>query len=155
MPLSDAALSDLVTLFLVVFVLIGLHPALKRTASKLKRMLDDAADRQKLTPGITNLHMSIFNGSSSMRTMNDYEIFVMRRLAQARGKSLSRRQINETLLFGDAVLDKAMQSLMDRGMMRISISRFPGMRFGLTEAGRRYALEQGYIVELRQKEGRF
>jgi hypothetical protein len=85
--------------------------------------------------------------------LNDIEIIVLRRIAQAGRKSLSRKQINESLLFGDEVLSKTLKSLYRRGYLNLRMSKFMGPRFILSDTGRRYALEQGYIVQLREHKG--
>jgi len=66
---------------------------------------------------------------------------------------MSRKQINESLLFGDAVLTRTFKSLYRRGYLNLRISKFMVKRFILSESGRRYAVEQGYIVQLRESKG--
>jgi len=154
MPLSDIPLSSLVAIFLAVFVVIGIHPALKRTALRLRKLL--AAKTRSGTPFaplLDDAHAGIFSDHPNNEPMNDFEIIVLRRIAMADGKALSRSQVNEPLLFGDAVLDRTLWSLYRRRMISLRVSKLLGQRFILTEAGRRYAQEQGYIVQIRHRKG--
>jgi hypothetical protein len=152
MPLSDIPLSSWVAIFLAIFVLIGIQPAIKRTAIKLRKLLEDKARSSKPSvPALDDAHAEIFTDFPSSEPMNDFEIIVLRRIALARGKALSRKQVNEPLLFGDAVLGRTLKSLFRRRMISMRISKFLGQRFFLSEAGRRYALEQGYIVQIQDR----
>ena len=154
MPLSDIPLSVQVVLFLTVFVLIGIHPAIKRGMAKVRKLLDQATKTGKpFTPLLDDAHTEIFSAYPTSEQLNDFEIMVLRRIAQAGGRALSRKQVNEPLLFGDAVLLKTLKSLHRRRMISVRISRFLGQRFVLNEAGRRYAQEQGYIVQVHERKG--
>ena len=66
---------------------------------------------------------------------------------------MSRKQISEALLFGDAVLTRTLQSLYRRGYLNLRISKFMGKRFILSESRLRYAMEQGYVVSIRERKG--
>ena len=154
MPLSDTPLSVQVALFLVVFVLIGIHPAIKRATAKIRKLLDEAAKSgEPFASLLEDAHAEIFSDYPTSKPLNDFEIIVLRRIAQAGGKALSRKQVNEPLLFGDAVLTKTLKSLYRRQMISVRISRFLGQSFVLNEVGRRYALEQGYIVQVHERKG--
>jgi len=152
MPLSEIPLATLVALFLAIFVLIGVQPAIKRTAARLRKLLEAANPaRDILAPSRTEAHAGIFVDQPSAESLNDFEIIVLRRIAQAGGKSLSRKQVNEPLLLGDAVLTRTLRSLLRRRLIALRVSTFMGQRFILSAAGRRYAEEQGYIVHLQER----
>ena len=154
MPLSEIPLSILVALFLVFFVLIGIHPAIKRAASKIRKLLDEAAKSgEPFAPLHEDAHAEIFSDYPTSEPLNDFEIIVLRRIAQAGGKALSRKQVNEPLLFGDAVLTMTLRSLYRRRMLSVRVSNFLGQSFVLNESGRGYALEQGYIVQVHERKG--
>ena len=85
--------------------------------------------------------------------MNDFEIIVIRRIAQAGGKTLSRKQLNAPLLLGTAVLHKTLKSLHRRELIHVRISTLLGQRFTLSETGRRYAIEQGYVINIHERKG--
>ena len=154
MPLSDIPLDAQVILFLFIFVLIGIYPFIKKSMAQLRKLMDAADKPQKMFSSlIKDVHQEVFAEQLTSGPLNDFEIIVLRRIAQAGGKSMSRKQINEALLFGDAVLTRTLQSLYRRGYLNLRISKFMGKRFILSESGRRYAMEQGYIVSLRERKG--
>jgi hypothetical protein len=152
MPLSDMPMRLLVILFLAVFVLIGINPAIKKAAVALRKLLHSAAQRKELIgTRREDVHAEMFAESRSSRQLNDFEIIVIRRLAQAGGKPLSRKQLNAPLLLGTTVLHKTLKSLHRRELVHVSISTLLGQRFTLSEAGRRYAIEQGYIINMHER----
>lgn len=154
MPLSDMPMRLLVILFLAVFVLIGINPAIQKAAVSLRKLLRSAAQRKELIgTRLDDLHAEVFAESRSSRQLNDFEIIVIRRLAQAGGKALSRKQLNAPLLLGTAVLQKTLKSLHRRELIHVRISTLLGPKFTLSETGRRYAIEQGYIIHIREPKG--
>ena len=155
MPLSDMPMRLLVILFLAVFVLIGINPAIQKAAVNLRKLLRSAAQRKEpIGTRLDDVHAEIFAESRSSRQLNDFEIIVIRRLAQAGGKALSRKQLNAPLLLGAAVLHKTLKSLHRRELIHVRISTLLGQKFSLSETGRRYAIEQGYVINIHErKEG--
>ena len=154
MPLSDMPMRLLVILFLAVFVLIGINPAIQKAAVSFRKRLRSAAQRKELIgTRLDDVHAEIFAESRTSRQLNDFEIIVIRRLAQAGGKALSRKQLNAPLLLGSAVLHKTLKSLHRRELIHVSISTLLGPKFSLSETGRRYAIEQGYIIQIREPKG--
>jgi hypothetical protein len=154
MPLSDMPMRLLVILFLAVFVLIGINPAIQKAAVSLRKLLRSAAQRKELIgTRLDDLHAEVFAESRSSRQLNDFEIIVIRRLAQAGGKALSRKQLNAPLLLGTAVLQKTLKSLHRRELIHVRISTLLGPKITLSETGRRYAIEQGYIIHIREPKG--
>ncbi|MCK4536676.1 MAG: hypothetical protein KAT93_06660 [Desulfuromonadales bacterium] len=147
MPFSELPLPVLVALFLTAFVLVGIYPALKRTVIKLRKLLRSAAQSKKpIAALLDNVHAELF-AKPPTGQLNDFEIIVLRRLAQAGGKALSRKQVNAHLLFGEKTLHKTLRSLNRRGLVHVKVSLLLlRQRFALSEAGRRYAIEQGYII---------
>ena len=147
MPLSELPMAAMVALFLTVFVLIGIYPALKRIAAELCKQLDSAApSRDPFAALLGHLRAEPHAGSAHSGELNDYEIIVLRRIAQAGGKPLSRKPVNAPLLFTDGSLDKALLALPRRSLIQVQLSSLFGQRFVLSDAGRRYAAEQGYII---------
>ncbi len=154
MPLSDMPMRLLVILFLAVFVLIGINPAIQKAAMSLRKLLRSAAQRKELIgTRLDDVHAEVFAESRSSRQLNDFEIIVIRRLAQAGGKALSRKQLNAPLLLGTAVLQKTLKSLHRRELIHVRISTLLGPKITLSETGRRYAIEQGYIIHIREPKG--
>lgn len=154
MPLSDMPMRLLVILFLALFVLIGINPAIQKAAVSLRKLLRSAAQRKELIgTRLDDVHAEVFAESRSSRQLNDFEIIVIRRLAQAGGKALSRKQLNAPLLLGTAVLQKTLKSLHRRELIHVRLSTLLGPKFTLSETGRRYAIEQGYIIHIREPKG--
>jgi hypothetical protein len=52
-------------------------------------------------------------------------------------------------MLGTAVLQKTLKSLHRRKLIHVRISTLLGPKFTLSETGRRYAIEQGYIIHIR------
>jgi len=149
---SDSPLSTLVALYLAAFVLTGIYPALRRTAKRLRKLVhSDARPKMLAATSSGDVHAGIFAEPPGSRPLNDFEIIVLRRLAQAGDKVLSRKQVNAPLLLGTEILDKSLWSLHRREMIRIRVSPLPGQRFLLSDAGRQYAVEQGYIIKIQER----
>lgn len=154
MPFSEPPLPVLVVLFLAVFILIGINPALKRAAKRLRLwFLAAVQTKDPVVKHIEDAHAGIFEKSSGSRPLNDFEIIVLRRIAQAGGKSLTRKEVNEPLLFGSKILNRTLASLHNRGLIQVRVSSLLGLRFALSAFGRRYAAEQGYMVEIHERNG--
>jgi hypothetical protein len=153
---SDMPMRLQVILFLAFFVLIGINPALQKIAVRLRKLLHSAAQRKELVgTRLEDVHAEIFAEPRTSRQLNDFEIIVIRRLAQAGGKALSRKQVNAPLLLGTAILHKTLRSLHSRGLIHVKLSTLLGQRFTLSEAGRRYAIEQGYIINIHERKRTF
>jgi hypothetical protein len=150
MPLSELPMAFMVGLFLAIFVLIGIYPTVKRGAESLRKFIHvKTPDKDPFGQLLEKVHSEIFSSARPTGPLNDFEIIVLRRIALAKGKPLSRKQVNEPLLFGDQVLQKTLHSLGQRGLIQIKVSSLFGKRFVLSAAGRKYALDQGYLIELR------
>ena len=147
MPFSELPLGYLVILFLVVFSLVMIYPSVKRGLTSLRRQLRTAAQSKQPFAGLLK-HLPAEPPAKPPPPgpLNDYEIIVLRRLAQARGKALSHRQVNAPLLFGKETLHRTLRSLNHRRLVDMKLSPLLVQRFTLSEAGRRYAIEQDYIV---------
>ena len=154
MPLSDLPMRLLVILFLTVFVLIGINPAIQKAAVSLRKLLRSAAQRKEfIGTRLDDVHAEMFAESRTSRYLNDFEIIVIRRLAQAGGKALSRKQLNAPLLLGTPVLHKTLKSLHRRQLIHVRISTLLGPKISLSETGRRYAIEQGYDINIHERKG--
>ena len=149
MPFSELPLSTQVILFLIVFVLVGVYPALKRSADKVRKLRRTASrTRQPLAVRREELHRELY-AKAAEGPLTDFETIVLQRFARG-GKSLSLKQVNAPLLFGKDNLHRSLRLLQRRGLVRMMVSPLGGRRFMLTMAGRRYAMERGYIVQLHE-----
>lgn len=151
MPFSELPLSVLVFLFLVAFVVVGIYPALKRAVSQIRRQLQAAAQaKEPMAELFKRMQATANDEVTNTGPLNDFEIIMLRRLARAEGKALSRRQVNAPLLFSEESLDRTLRSLNRRGLVHMKVSPLFRQQFSLSEAGRRYAIEQDYIVRVHQ-----
>ena len=154
MPLDDLPIAILVALFLAVFVLIGIHPALQRTAQRIRKLVHTAAQSQQpAAAAFEDPYAEIFSEQPGFGPLNDFEIIVLRRFAQDGDKALNRKQVNAPLLLDEDVLRKTLSSLHRRGMLQITVSTLLGLRYLLADAGHRYAVEQGYIIKIEERKG--
>lgn len=152
MRLSELPLADLVMIFLTVFVLIGINPALQRVVRKLRKRFHSAVlPKGPFATRLNGVHADLFAGPPGSRPLNDFEIIVLQRLARAGGKPLSRKALNEPLLLGPSILYQTLDSLYSRGMIAVTVSPFMTQQFTLTETGQRYVIEQGYMVEVHER----
>lgn len=149
-PLSEMPLPTMIILFLAVFVLIGIYPALKRSAEKLRKHLDAAAQAKHPLAALIAPLQARVSASPASGPLNDYEIIVLQRIAQAGGKALTRQQVNAPLLFGKEILNRTLRSLNSRGLVDLKLSPLRTHRFTLSEAGRRYAVAQGFVIALHE-----
>ncbi len=156
MPLSDLPLSTLVLFFLLIFVLIGLYPAWQRTAARIRKVLQSAEMSEGPLSGPLNRgHRAVTEEQPSSAPLNDFEIIVLRRVAQNGGKAFSRKQLNAELHLESAILQQTLKSLYRRGLVQLIVTPWFGQRYYLSEKGRAYALAQGFILEIHQSSGRF
>ena len=127
----------LVILFLVVFVLIGINPVIQKAAVSLRKLLRSAAQRKELIgTRLDDVRAEIFAESRTSRQLNDFEIIMIRRLAHAGGKALSRKQLNAPLLLGTALLYKTLKYLHRRdsymsGFPRCLANNLPSPKQGI------------------------
>jgi DNA-binding MarR family transcriptional regulator len=148
-PLSDLPESIQFIAFLLIFVLIGVYPAWKKTAAMIRKALQKAAKQEQADT--IQMADDLFEPSIDQHLdaqLNDFEIFIIRRLAQNSKKGLSRRKINAALHLEPATLKTALNSLLRRGLIHMSVSYFFGIRYHLSATGHDYAIDQGFIPSL-------
>ena len=155
MPLNDLPLSLPFILFLLLFVLIGIYPAWKRTLEKIRARLKAASrdaplDLEQDSPRSRRKQVEQF----AELQLNDFEILILWQLAQSGTKGLSRKQLRSKLLLEPPVLRKALEALLHRGMVEVTITSFFGLRFYLSKRGRNYAVQQGYISQVMEQNAR-
>lgn len=154
MPLGDLPLPVQFLLFLLVFVLIGLYPAWKRSAAKIRRHLlrrAEAPPRAQL--GFSEL-LPAASGQYDSKPLDSYEILILRRLAQAGTGGLSRRQLGRVLFLDAANVRRTLQALHNRGLLEITVGQLLGVRFALSAKGRDCAIAQDFIPRVRAQAGR-
>jgi len=135
--------------FLLVFVLVGIYPAFQRTAAKIRRFIK-AHEKPVWTriDILQNTQPTTYELPLQNLTLHEFEIFILRRLAQAGRKGLTRKQINADLHFEPEVVKNTLASLKGKRLIQVVMNVRPGMYFGLSEQGRRFAFEQGYLPRI-------
>ncbi len=144
----DLPLSVQILFFLLLFLLVGIYPAWKRTAAKIKKILKRGEKGGGDSLGEVETERSIGQPLSS--PLDDFEIMVLRRLAQAGDKGLTRKQLDGALFLGKKRVNTSLQTLMQRGLVSLAISPLLRFRFYLTASGRAYAIEQEFIPRIRE-----
>ena len=140
MSLADFSQSIPFLIFLTLFVLLGIYPAWQRTAAIIRKFL---ADSNKPETPVSDIYSTepaeIFAEQQPTLQLDTLESIVFQRLVQADGKSLSRKQINADLHLEPAHLKTTLNSLLRRGLLQITMTALPIIRFQLTEKGRNHA----------------
>ena len=153
MPLSDLPMSILFLLFLIIFLLVGMYPAWKRVSSKIRRLLKaHGKDGAGEEDSYDSQHVVEFDEQELDSQMSDFEIMVIRKLAQNDSKGLTRKQIDADLFLGKETVNSALQNLMRRGFVYVAISPLLRIRFYLSDQGRVYAFEHEFIPSLFEAE---
>ena len=150
MSLDDLPQSILFLIFLALFVLLGIYPAWQRTAAIIRKIL--AAYNKSASSNndsYANEPTEIFDEQQPTLQLDTLESIVFQRLVQSDGKSLSRKQINADLHLQPLMLKTALESLLRRGLLRITMTALPIIRFQLTEKGRIYAQKTGAALPVR------
>ena len=148
MPLSDLPMPIMFLFFLLLFLLVGIYPAWKRTAAKLRGLLKGQEQEGGLSAGDFETELAVEQPLSA--PMDDFEIMVLRRLAQNGSKGLTRKQIDADLFLGKETVIKSLQALMRRGMIYLAISPLFSFRFYLSDQGYSYAIEHEFIPRVHE-----
>jgi hypothetical protein len=144
----DLPLSVQVLFFLFLFLLVGIYPAWKRTAAKIRKLLKRAEKGEGGSLGEAEIESSIGQPLSS--PLNDFEIMVLRRLAQTGDRGLTRKQLDGALFLGKKRVNKSLQTLIQRGLVYLAISPLLRFHVFLSAPGRAYAIEQEFIPRIRE-----
>ncbi len=149
MPFSELPLSVLFLFFLLLFSLIGLYPAWQRMADRIRQWLKPRDTAQQNAGLSLKRPASIAAKGDVARHLDSYEVMILRRLARAGAKGLSRKQLEAELYLGAGNVKRALQSLHDRGLIGVRVTQLFGLRFSLSEKGLAYAVGQDFIPPLR------
>lgn len=149
MPLSNLPMPVMFLFFLLLFLLVGLYPAWRRTSAKIKRLLKSRDKEQGLSAGgLEPEQTEMFVEQTLSSPLDDFEIMVIRRLSQEGDKGLSRKQIDAALFLGKETVNKSLQTLMRRGLVYLAISPLFIFRFYLSDQGLIYAIEHEFILPI-------
>ena len=143
MSLTDLPIPIMFLFFLLLFLLVGLYPAWKRTAVKFKGLLKKHEKEGGLSAGDFDTEMAV--EQLPFAPLDDFEIMVLRCIAQNAGNGFTRKQIDAELFLGKSTVNKSLQTLMRRGLVYLAISPLFLLKFHLSDQGRVYAIEHEYI----------
>ncbi len=147
MPLSELPQSILFVVFLSLFLLIGIYPAWKRTLARLRKLLQEASNTESPEESFTTTEPAATAAPPHLK-LDDYELLVLGRFVQQIGKPLSRKQLDAELHLERSDLNHALESLLKRGLLQVSMTSFFGIRFQLSAAGRAYGVALGFIPQV-------
>ena len=150
MSLADLSQSIPFLIFLVLFVLLGIYPVWQRIATIVRKILADSNNPEAIDSDISaGEPAGSFAEQQPTHQLDTLESIVFQQLVMNDGKSLSRKQLNAGLHLEPARLKTALDSLLHRGLLKVTMTALPIVRFRLTERGRNYARETGAVLPLR------
>ncbi len=145
MSLLDLPLPILFLLFFWFFMLVGIYPLWKRVAARLRQARAARGERRRAGPEVAAMPDDAAGPSDQL---DDFAIFLLRRLAQDAGKGISRRKLMAELHFEPPVVDRGLRALVALGLVA-AVRRLPfGTRFRLTHQGHEFAVAQGFIPRI-------
>lgn len=144
MLLANLPLPVVFLTFLLLLLLVGLSPGWKKMALRIRELIRPGAGAGS-GDGSRGTLLPATGGSG----LNSYEALVFKRLAQARGKGVSHRQLAAELYLGRVHVKQSLNSLHNRGLLRVAVTRLLGVRFSLSEKGRSYAVTLDLTPHLR------
>lgn len=154
MLLSELPLSILFLFFLLLFILIGLYPAWKRVAAKIRRLKGHGKLDRPATERFRSDRASTFVRAQATSRLNIHEMIVFRQLAHSSAKGLTRKQIGTDLHLEPVNVNQALKSLSRRGLVSVAVNPLFRVRFYLSEKGYRYAGEQDFIPIIQKNKNR-
>jgi DNA-binding MarR family transcriptional regulator len=147
----DDEIQLLARIFLAIFVLIGLIPFFQKSFSRWHDYIISL--RRPRAPGLVASIYEPEAAASEPSRMNDIEYIVFRRLSQAGGRGVSLSYLAKSLHMESLLIRRALQSLHERGLVRITPGLVIGRRFSLSREGYALALAEGLTPKLvRQKQ---
>lgn len=144
MALADLSQAIPFLLFLTLFVLLGVYPAWQRTAALIRKFLA-ASNKAVISPDDSYLDQpnDFIAEQLPALQLDTVETIVFQRLILNDGKNPSRKQLNADLHLEPALLKTTLDSLRHKGLLQITMTALPIIRFRLTEKGRKYAEQSG------------
>ncbi|MEJ2492131.1 MAG: hypothetical protein P8Y84_11035 [Desulfuromonadales bacterium] len=133
-------------LFLAIFVLLGLLPAIRRTTAKWRQLMVDQKTRQQIMPTTSQQVLAKVHEVEQERLrLNDYEQLILRSVGRSGGRLVRLSKVVREMQFDKDVIRQAMTSLYRKGMIRILPTFLFGPFLSLTGKGRKYAVAHGLM----------
>ena len=145
MALAELSQPILFLIFLAIFVLLGIYPIWQRTAAIIRKFLTER-NKSKATNGDSSTEPEeLLVKQQPPLQLDTVESLVFQRIVQNDDKSLSRKQLNADLHLEPALLKSTLEALLHRGLLQITMTALPIIRFQLTEKGHLYA-QQSHLT---------
>jgi hypothetical protein len=142
----DDQVQMLARLFLALFVLIGLLPHFQKSFSRWHDYI--LSLRRPRSPGLAALITELEVAPAEPARMNDIEYILFTRLSQRGAKGVSLAALAKDLHLEGVLVRRALQSLHQRGLVRIMPGLVFGRRFSLSEEGLSLAIAEGFTPRL-------
>lgn len=153
MPPLDVPMALLFILFLALFLAVGILPAWKRTAGRIRRLRRNRPARGPAVPAADpadGAPATTFEFRHQPLPLTDLELFVLVRLARAGRLGRSARQLQGELHFDRSLLSRTLGALHQRGLVQPTLPTLAGSRYALSAAGREFMDEQGELPQIRR-----
>lgn len=144
---TDPSMAIMFLVFLALFVLLGTSPVLRHLIAGIGGLMRKIGRMQHASAESALLRKPDESHRSSLH-LNDYEVLVFRTLAMAGKKGLSLRDLDSRLHFKPENLNRSLESLYERGLIRGEPLFLFWVRFYLSERGRNYAVAQDMIPQI-------
>lgn len=141
---TDLPMTIMFLIFLALFVLLGTSPFLPRILAVVGKLLRRA---KALPGGDLGQPDDKKHRAEPWRknALNDYEIILVRKLAMTGTGGLSRKALIKGLYFKPVSVDRALESLIRKGLVRRKKRSFFGVNFCLSVNGQEYVIEQDLV----------
>jgi hypothetical protein len=142
----DDEVQMLARIFLAIFVLIGLIPFFQKSFARWHDYIITL--RRPQSPGLAASITQVAAAPAEPLHMNGIEYLVFVRLSQAGARGASPSSLTGDLHMESLVIRKALQSLHEKGLVRITPGVVIGRRFSLSQEGLALAVAEGLTLKL-------
>jgi hypothetical protein len=144
----DDEIQLLARIFLAIFVLVGLMPFFRKSFARWHDYLISL--RRPSSPGLAASISELDAAPAEPAGMSDIEYIVFTRLSQGGVKGASLAVLAEDLHMESLLIQKALQSLQKRGLVRVAPGLVIGRRYSLSREGLQWAIAEGYMPKISQ-----
>jgi hypothetical protein len=145
----DDEIQMLARIFLLIFVLIGLIPFFQKSFSRWHDYIISL--RRPRSPGLAASMTEPEAASAEPSRMSELEYIVFRQLSQAGARGVSLASVAQGLHMDSLLIRKALQSLHEKGLVRVTPTLVLGRRFSLSREGLILAVAEGLTPKLWQQ----
>lgn len=140
------------TLFLLLFMLIGIYPSVKKGLVKAKRFLQSHQATHRILADIPAIdqdeHSPWYDDSPQL---DEYEVFALRVIAGGGRSGVTLKALVDHLQIAPGHLEAVLKRLVTKGMIFPLETVIAGTYFVLTREGRAYAIQQGFLPPVKSR----